>query len=188
MRSETTFEVGLQEPIFSVEETIEGVGFRGVFGVTAGDTVRGSIELLSSVELYSLLLRLRGFAGGVFSEAEPRQQLGFGRPVMMRGVPFTPASRVLVGNLEIGWQASSASVVAEAVSVRPRGWAFVDVGYGAPTFDAPVASLGIGAGISGSLFGFEPFDLELDIGYGLSTGVVTFTVRSDVWPKPYRAE
>ncbi len=160
--------------------------FRSAVGLAAGDGVRGTFELLSSMEFDSLLLRFRGFAGGIFSEADATNQFGFGRPVMMRGVPLTPASHVLIGNLEVGWQAASSSIFAEVFSIRPRGWGFIDVGYGPPTFDVPIAGLGIGTGVSGTLFGFEPFDIEFDVGYGLSTGVVTFTVRSDVWPEAYR--
>ena len=143
----------------------------------------GTIDLRTALAFDTFTVRARGFAGGVSAAAPRDAYLGFGQPVLMRGVALTPARTVLVANLEAGWQAANGSPFAEAVLLRPELWGFVDVGHALPEVAPFAVSIGVGAGVSGALFGFEPFALSFDLGYGLNTGDVSFGLRTRVWPE-----
>ena len=68
--------------------------------------------------------------------------------------------------------------VAEAALIAPSVWAFADAArFAGPAAAAHAWGAGVGAGLRGSLFGFVPFDVGLDVGYGHPTGTWRLTVR-----------
>ena len=59
----------------------------------------------------------------------------------------------------------------EAALITPSAWAFVDSAWFADTGSTRHAwAWGMGAGLDGRLFGFVPFTLGFDLGYGVTAG------------------
>lgn len=186
--AEASLRLRLPSGLLQLDGTFDTTGFLGTAAVsapTSGSFVRGTVDLRTALTIHGFLLRARGFAGGVYGTAPSGEQLGFGQPVWMRGVSPTPSTGVVVVNLEAGWHATAGAPMAEVLVLHPELWGFVDLGYALPEGQSPAVTLGVGAGVPGALFGLEPFELAVDVGYGLTTGQVTIGIRTRVWPAPF---
>jgi hypothetical protein len=71
---------------------------------------------------------------------------------------------------------------------RPGLWGFLDAGYAPDLSSTAAFSVGLAGGVSGELLGYLPFTIEMDVGFGLQTGVVTLGVRTHLWPDPLTSD
>lgn len=161
----------------------EVTGFSGVAEIAlplSGAYGRTALDLCVALRSDNTFLYLRAFGGYASSGTPASKQFGFGQSILMRGTPLTAARAVLVTNLELGWQTARGLPIADLVLAKPFIWGFMDVGYTAPQSNM---ALGVGAGVDSLLFGFAPFTLAADLGYGLGTGAVTLGIRGEIWPE-----
>ena len=136
-------------------------------------------------------LRARAF-GGAASDATPlAERFSVGPATGLRGARADAwvATRVGVATLEVARRLGDGGAVLEAALVAPWVWAFVD----AAAFDAGPGSpgaawaAGFGGGLEGSLFGFVPFFLGVDLAHGWPAGGWSVGVRwGPGYPAPAR--
>lgn len=155
-------------------------------GLDAGWT-RGHVDARAAVaapeghRLAAFEVHVRAMAGVATPGLPEAERFSVGPAIGLRTVrpDAFAAERVLAGSVELAWRLGPARPVAEAALVAPSVWGFVD----AARFDGPGAAAvawgaGVGAGLQGSLFGFVPFDVGVDVGYGHPTGSWRLTVRA----------
>lgn len=136
-------------------------------------------------------LRARTF-GGLASAATPTaDRFSVGPATGLRGAApdVWAATAVGVGNLEIARRLGDNQAVLEAALIAPWAWAFADAaafdaGAGAP---GSAWAFGVGGGLEGSLFGFVPFYLGIDLAYGLPSARWSLGLRTGPsYPAPLR--
>jgi hypothetical protein len=141
--------------------------------------LRSTLELRGTLPLtHEFKIHARGFAG-YSSEATPlSQQFSLSSNAGLRGYSSDVVvdKSIAVGNLELAWE-SSQNIALFVTSFRPSVWAFTDVGY-APKLGHAALGLGVGAGMEGSLIGFFPVHLGLDLGYGLERNAWQVALRT----------
>lgn len=125
-------------------------------------------------------LHLRALAGATSSGLPASERFSVGPAIGLRTVgpdAFT-AERVATGSVELAWRLGPARPIAEAALITPSVWAFADgARFAGPGAAAGAWGVGVGAGVRGSLFGFVPFDVGVDVGYGHPTGTWRVAVR-----------
>jgi NTE family protein len=117
-------------------------------------------------------LRGRAFAGAAVG-APIDERFSVGPAIGLRGTPPDRwvSSTVAVASLEAAARIDAVRSVADTAIVVPTVWLFAD----AAVFDDAGAArnawaLGVGVGIEGRLFGFVPFEMGMDLGYGVTAG------------------
>ena len=184
--SETALTLIVPTGLVTVTSALEWPGLTVRAEGVTGAFTRVAIDLRGAVRVGDAVVRARAFAGGLLTPAPQEAWFGFGSPVLLRGVaPPTLTTSVLVGNIELGWQPSVGIAVSNLVLARPGLWGFLDAGYAPDLSPTAAFSVGLAGGVSGELLGYLPFTIEMDVGFGLQTGVVTLGVRTHLWPDPY---
>jgi len=147
--------------------------------------VRGYADARASFALSdAFTVHARGFYGVATAGTPALEQFSVGYRSGLRGYgPELGRSPQLgVGNLELEWKTPSTLNLLGAAFVKPSLWVFGDVAA-AQGFASPLASVGLGAGLEGYALGFFPFNIGLDVGYGLSSGGFSVGLRTKfIWP------
>ena len=140
---------------------------------------RASLALSDAFTLHA-----RGFYGLANSGTPALEQFSVGGRTGLRGYgpEWARSPQLVVGNLELEWKAPSKLNLLGAAFVKPSLWVFGDVAA-AQGLTSPLTSVGLGAGLEGYALGFFPFNLGLDVGYGLSSGGFSVGLRTKfIWP------
>jgi NTE family protein len=150
-----------------------------LYAPLALDYLRGTLELRGTLPLTrEFKIHARGFAG-YSSDATPvSQQFSLSSNAGLRGYSsdLVVDKSIVVGNLELAWEAPQ-NVALFVTSFRPSVWTFADLGY-APKLGHTAFGVGVGAGMEGSLIGFFPVHLGLDLGYGLERNAWQLALRT----------
>jgi NTE family protein len=132
-------------------------------------------------------LRLRAYGALASSGTPPHEALVIG-PHLVRGTRSAdrPSYALLVGSVEVDARLSPPTAVANVALIAPHLRVFVE---GAWHDHGPLVALGGGLALDGSLFGFVPIHLDLEVAYGLTTRSVGVSFRRAVsYPEPWRFE
>lgn len=177
-------------PMLQLRGRGEGIGYRLELSATQpldfGFT-RLALDLRGAVATGDITVRGRGFVGLATAGAPPQERPSLGSRTVLRG--YLPdqwvSPLVVVTNVELVYTPLSGVPALEAVTLSPALWLFGDLGYAPDVGLAP--ALGVGVGVRGTVFGFLPFDLGVDLGYGLRGGDVRLALRpAYFYPEPWR--
>lgn len=120
----------------------------------------------------ALELRGRVFVGTTGGADVPEaQRFSVGPATGLRGVrpDAWSADAVLVANIDLAYRLRERQALIEVALIEPWVWTFVDAARFAHAGETVSAwSLGAGAGLEGSLFGFVPFALGIEVGHSPS--------------------
>lgn len=182
--------VAVPEPTLYLTGRSEGVGYRLELGAAQPldlSFTRLHLDLRGAVAQDQVTVRGRAFAGFASAAAPLAERISLGSRTVLRG--YLPDQWVsplaVVTNLELVYTPLAGVPALEVVTLSPALWLFGDLGYAPEVGLAP--SVGVGIGLSGTFFGFLPFDLGVDLGFGLSTGDVRLTLRpAFFYPAPWR--
>jgi len=195
-----TVEVGVRWPAPALESLVRwrsaGLWLDGVTSVGLDDPwarvhldARGAVGF-DEPELAGWALRGRVFLGGTSGGAPTAEHFSVGPAIGLRGTPpdAWTAPAVAVGSLEVATAVGPSRAVLGTARLTPSTWLFADTAW----FDdggtlRSVWALGLGAGVEGRLFGFVPFALGFDLGYGLTAGTWYLGWRfGPAYPDPVR--
>lgn len=179
----------LPDPALTLRATFDRPGFTltaGADQALSGTFTRAFTDARVNVVVSPFQLRLRAFAGTTTPGTPAREQFGLGDRVLLRG--YAPdqwvAQQVLVGNAEVAWMPERGTSAMNVLLYRPSVWAFLDAGT-SPDLGVTAASVGVGAGITGAIFGLQPFTLGAEAARALTTGNWRFSLRfASPWPEP----
>ena len=158
-------------------------------GFGAGWT-RAHAEVRGAVAAAGLEARARLLVGAATGGLPTAERFSVGPATGLRTLPPDAfgAERLASASLELALPIAGAQAVIDAALVTPSAWAFVDAAW-ADGGDAPPFAwgAGLGAGVAGTLFGFVPFDVGLDAGYGAPTGTWRVALRAGAaYPTAWR--
>ncbi len=143
------------------------------------DYLRTSLDLRGTLPLSrEFKVHARGFAGYASDTNPVSQQFSLSSNAGLRGYSsdLLLDKSIAIGNLELAWE-SPQNIALLVASLHPSIWTFADVGY-TPKLGHPAFGVGVGAGIEGSLVGFFPVHLGLDLGYGLEHNTWQVALRT----------
>ena len=132
----------------------------------------------------ALTVHARGFYGVATPGTPALEEFSVGARSGLRGYGLEVGRSQQLGviNTELEWEAPSRLNLLGAAFVKPSLWVFGDVAA-AQGFTSPLASVGLGAGLEGYALGFFPFNIGLDVGYGLDSGGFSVGLRTKfIWP------
>ncbi len=157
---------------------------------------RGHVEVRAAITPPSpspepiLTLRARLLGGAATGETPTTERFSVGPATGLRTLPPDAylATRLATGSLELALRLHASQPVLEAALVTPSAWVFVDGAvFETETGPGSAWGTGVGIGLEGALFGFVPFDVGVDVGYGLPTRSWRVAVRaSPSFPAPWR--
>jgi NTE family protein len=157
---------------------------------------RGHAEVRAAIAPFSpspepiLTLRARLLGGAATSETPPGERFSVGPATGLRTLPpdAYAATRLVTGSLELALRLHASQPVFETALVTPSLWVFVDGAvFESTTGSGSAWGTGVGVGVEGALFGFVPFDVGIDVGYGLPTRSWRAAVRAGPsFPAPWR--
>jgi NTE family protein len=158
---------------------LPGVWVDGAVGVGLEDAwARAHLDVRAAIASAdpawsAFSLRGRVLAGAAAGGAPIDERFSVGPAIGLRGTPPDRwvSSLVAVASVEAAAHIDAVRSVADAAIVVPAVWVFAD----AAVFDDAGAArsawaLGIGMGVEGRLFGFVPFEMGMDLGYGVTAG------------------
>ena len=182
--------VAVPEPTLYLTGRSEGLGYRLELGAAQPldfSFTRLHLDLRGALAHGDVTVRGRAFVGFAGTAAPLAERISLGSRTVLRG--YLPDQWVsplaVVTNLELVYTPLAGVPALEVVTLSPALWLFGDLGYAPEVGLAP--SLGVGVGLSGAFFGFLPFDLGVDLGFGLNTGDVRLTLRpAFFYPAPWR--
>lgn len=193
-------ELAVRLPRPALEGTVrwrgQGLWLETAASVGQGGWLRGHLEARAAIAGSASAwapweLRTRAFVGAASATTPTVDRFSVGPATGLRGtVPDAwTASTLVVGSVEVARRLSGDQAVLEAATIAPWAWAFVDGALFDAGAEAPRSAwaVGVGAGLDGSLFGFVPFSLGMDLGYGLPAGRLVLGWRlGQVYPSPWR--
>lgn len=144
-----------------------------------GDWARYALDVRAAVTSdapfwSAFALRGRVFAGATAGPEVPElERFSVGPAVGLRGVrpDAWSADALVVANLDLAYRLVERQAVVELALIEPWAWVFADGARFTSGGEATTAwSLGVGAGLEGSLFGFVPFSFGVDVGHSPSAG------------------
>jgi NTE family protein len=180
--------VGLRVPVPALEAAAawrgEGVWFdaAAAHGLGAGWT-RGHAEVRGAAALAGSGLEARarllvGIATPGIPAAE-RFSVGPATGLRTLAPDAFGAERLATASFEVAVPLGGAQALIDAALVTPSAWGFADVAWAGGGDAPPFAwGAGVGAGVAGTLFGFVPFDVGVDAGYGAPTGTWRVALRA----------
>ncbi|MDF1523046.1 MAG: patatin-like phospholipase family protein [Trueperaceae bacterium] len=153
----------------------------GVGWTRAHVEARATLAAPEGTALEPATLRLRLLAGTATAGLPPLERFSVGPAIGLRAL--TPdafsAERLVAGSAELAWRLGAPQAIAEAALVTPSVWAFADAArFAGPAGASGAWGAGLGAGLTGTLFGLVPFDVGVDVGYGAPTGSWRLSVRA----------
>jgi len=195
-----TLETALRQPLLALDAAARwrggGLWLDGEGALALdGSWARGHLEARAAVgpadpRWAAWTLRARALAGTSSADAPTTERFSVGPATGLRGTPPDAwlATSLTAGSLEVAMRLGGDRDVLEVALIAPSVWAFVD----GARFDAGAGpttawAVGVGAGLDGSLFGFVPFALGVDLGYGIATGTWRLGWRvGPRYPEPLR--
>ncbi len=186
-------------PVIETAAGWRGTGLWADAGAVLGlapEWGRGHAEIRAAIAPFSpspepvLTLRARLLGGAATSETPAEERFSVGPATGLRALPPDAylATRLVTGSLELALRLHASQPLFETALVTPSVWVFVD-GALFESADGPASAWGTGAGVGveGALFGFVPFDVGIDLGYGLPLRSWRVAVRaSPSFPAPWR--
>jgi NTE family protein len=147
----------------------------------AGDA-RATVVPLDTAPAFSV--RLRAFAALAAPATPPADAFVVGTSSVRGTPPAAPAYRLAGLNVDLEARLAERFPVADLAMLEPSARLFVDL---ALSDLGPRLGVGVGLTLEGSLFGFLPFHLDTDLGYGVTTGTLMVSVRNALTPpRPWR--
>ena len=186
--------VALRLPVPSLEATAawrgEGIWFdaAAAHGLGAGWTrayaeARGAAALAATGAPpgAGLEVRARLLVGIATPGLPATERFSVGPATGLRTLPpdALAAERLASASVELALPLGGAQALIEAALVTPSAWVFADAAWSGGGDAPPFAwGAGAGAGVAGTLFGFVPFDVGVDAGYGAPTGTWRVALRA----------
>lgn len=181
-----TLALRLPDPAVEASAAWRGTGVwvdaAAAYGTATGWT-RAHAEVRGAAALAASGLEARGrlLLGAATPGVPAAERFSVGPATGLRTLPPDAfgAERIASASLEVALPLGGPQALVDAALVTPSAWAFVD-GAWASGGDAPPFAwgAGVGAGVAGTLFGFVPFDVGLDVGYGAPTGTWRVALRA----------